>query len=439
MADTLLAGGAKVAITPPMGSAFQSSRADLRVESVYHDLYASAVVLSDGARKVAIVGMDVLGIDAPLVNAVRARVQEQTSIPAANVLINAAHNHFGPAILQALPDEIDQGYYQGLVRLLADAVTRAHDDLEPVAMRVGAAEGNFAINRRRMEGGEAQLAPNYDGIVDQRIRALRFERLDGSIVAVLFSGAFHPTGYAYRMPVVNGDYVAAARMEVERQFADQGAPTVGFLQGCAGNQRVRVIAPGGTRFHPCSGEEIDTHGRGVGALAARAAREATMVVGYPIGAAHELVSLPLQDPPSQADLENLMAEAKSAGDQYGQLWTGSMLTRLRDDGSLPASVDFPIQVLRIGGLWMVGLGAEVFLEIGLQIEEALMADHVGQAAWTLGYSNDTIGYVCTEASYADGGYEPTRSHKFYHLPSSYQPQTEHIVVSEALRIAGTLA
>ena len=210
MADTLLAGGAKVAITPPMGSAFQSSRADLRVESVYHDLYATAVVLSDGARKVAIVGMDVLGIDAPLVNAVRARVQDQTSIPAANVLVNAAHNHFGPAILQALPDEIDQGYYEGLVRLLADAVTRAHDDLEPVAMRAGAAEGNFAINRRRMEGGEAQLAPNYDGIVDQRIRALRFERLDGSIVAVLFSGAFHPTGYAYRMPVVNGDYVAAA-------------------------------------------------------------------------------------------------------------------------------------------------------------------------------------------------------------------------------------
>ncbi len=437
MATDLMAGGAKVAITPPMGSAFQSSRADLRVESVLHDLYATAVALSDGERKVAIVGLDVLGIDAPLVNAVRARVQQQTSIPAANVLVNAAHNHFGPAILQALPDEIDQGYYQGLVQSLADAVTRADAALEPVAMRVGAAEGNFAINRRRMEGGEAQLAPNYDGIVDQRIRALRFERLDGTVVAILFSGAFHPTGYAYRMPVVNGDYVAAARQEVERQFADQGAPVVGFLQGCAGNQRVRVIAPGGTRFHPCSGEEIDTHGRGVGSLAARAAREAAMVVGYPIGAAHELVSLPLMQPPTAAELADMRARAKN--DNYMQLWTASMLARLRSDGALPTSVDFPIQVFRIGGLWMVGLGAEVFLEIGLQIEAALLADHVGQAAWTLGYTNDTIGYVCTEASYADGGYEPTRSHKFYHLPAAYQPRTEHLVVDAALRIARALA
>ena len=437
MAKALLAGAAKVAITPPLGSAFQSSRADLRVESVLHDLYATAVVLSDGEQRVALVGLDVLGLDAPLVDAVRARVQQQTAIPGTNVLLNAAHNHFGPAILQDLPDEIDEGYYQGLVQSLADAVTRAAANLEPVALRVGAAAGNFAINRRRMENGEAQLAPNYEGVVDQRIRALRCERLDGSIVAVLFSAAFHPTGFAYRAPVVNGDYVAAARQEVERQFADQGAPAVGFLQGCAGNMRVRVIAPGGTRFHPCSGEEIDAHGRGVGALAARAARESTMVVGYPIGAAHETVSLPLQEPPAEAELERIRQEA--AGDRFTRLWTDSMLARLRRGAALPTSVDFPIQVFRIGGLWLVGLGAEVFLEIGQQIEAALLADRVGQAAWTLGYTNDTLGYVCTEASYAAGGYEPTRSHKFYHLPAAYRPQTEHLVVAEALRIARALA
>ena len=437
MAKELKAGAAKVAITPPLGSAFQSSRADLRVESVLHDLYATAVVLSDGERKVAIVGLDVLGLDAPLVDAVRERVQQQTSIPGANVLINAAHNHFGPAILQALPDEIDEAYWQGLVQSLADSITRAAANVEPVALRVGDAEGNFAINRRRMENGEAQLAPNYDGIVDQRIRALRFERLDGSIVAVLFSTAFHPTGFAYRAPIVNGDYVAAARQEVERQFADQGAPVVGFLQGCAGNMRVRVIAPGGTRFHPCTAEEIDTHGRGVGALAARAAREATMVVGYPIAVAHELVSLPLQEPPDAAELED--TRQKSIGDNFTQLWTDSMLACLRRGEALPTSVDFPVQVFRIGGLWLVGMGAEVFLEIGLQIEAALMADHVGQAAWTLGYSNATLGYVCTEQSFEDGGYEPTRSHKFYHLPAAYQPQTEHLLVAEALRIARTLA
>ena len=201
--------------------------------------------------------------------------------------------------------------------------------------------------------------------------------------------------------------------------------------------RVRVIAPGGTRFHPCTAEEIDTHGRGVGALAARAARESTMVVGYPIGVAHEMVSLPLQEPPDAAELERMRQGA--AGDRFTQLWTDSMFAPLRRGEALPTSVDFPVQVFRIGGLWLVGMGAEVFLEIGLQIEAALMADHVGQAAWTLGYTNATLGYVCTEQSFEDGGYEPTRSHRFYHLPAAYQPQTEHLLVAEALRIARTLA
>ncbi len=438
MAMELTAGGAKAAITPPLGSAFQSSRADLRVESVLHDLYATAVVLGDGAQKVAIVGLDVLGLDSALVNAVRERVAQQTDIPGANVMINAAHNHFGPAILQDLPDEIDQGYYQGLVQSLADTVTRADANLEPVALRLGDASGTFAVNRRRQEGNDVVLGPNYDGNVDQRVRALRCERLDGSVVAVLFSVAFHPTGFAYREPVVNGDYVAAARQEVERQFADRGAPVVGFLQGCAGNMRVRVIAPDGTSFHPCSGAEIDIHGRGIGALAARAAREAAMVVGYPIKTAHETVALPLQTPPDADALARLRREAAANNDGFSQLWLDSMLATLSRGEALPTSVDFPVQVFRIGGLWLVGLGAEVFLEIGQQIEAALTANHVGQAAWTLGYTNATIGYVCTEESYAEGGYEPSRSHRFYHLPAPYQPRVEGLLVDAALRIAGAL-
>ena len=100
-----------------------------------------------------------------------------------------------------------------------------------------------------------------------------------------------------------------------------------------------------------------------------------MVVGYPIAVAHELVQLPLQDPPNEAEVESIRQEASN--DRFTQLWTDSMLACLRRGEALPTSVDFPIQVLRIGGLWMVGMGAEVFLEIGQQIEAALMADHVG--------------------------------------------------------------
>ncbi|MDE2931770.1 MAG: hypothetical protein OXQ27_12750 [Chloroflexota bacterium] len=45
------------------------------MESVLHGLYATDVVLGDGEQKVAIVGLDVLGMDAMLINTVRERVE----------------------------------------------------------------------------------------------------------------------------------------------------------------------------------------------------------------------------------------------------------------------------------------------------------------------------------------------------------------------------
>ncbi|MDE2841703.1 MAG: hypothetical protein OXM03_13855 [Chloroflexota bacterium] len=45
------------------------------MESVLHGLYATDVVLGDGEQKVAIVSLDVLGMDAMLINTVRERVE----------------------------------------------------------------------------------------------------------------------------------------------------------------------------------------------------------------------------------------------------------------------------------------------------------------------------------------------------------------------------
>ena len=65
-----------------------------------------------------------------------------------------------------------------------------------------------------------------------------------------------------------------------------------------------------------------------------------------------------------------------------------------------------VQVLRLGGVCIVAMGGEVFVEIGLAIERALQESHRAQMALTLGYSNSEVGYVCTASSYPEGGSEP---------------------------------
>ena len=62
---------------------------------------------------------------------------------------------------------------------------------------------------------------------------------------------------------------------------------------------------------------------------------------------------------------------------------------------------FTITAACLGELAFVGLGGEVFHEIGQAIKTASPFRHT----FVFTHCNDAAGYVPTRASYADGGYE----------------------------------
>ena len=94
-----------------------------------------------------------------------------------------------------------------------------------------------------------------------------------------------------------------------------------------------------------------------------------------------------------------------------------------------------VQVLRLGGVCIVAMGGEVFVEIGLAIERALQGSHRAQMALTLGYSNSEVGYVCTASSYPEGGSEPADFYRWFWYPAPFEPETEQYVVRRALALA----
>jgi hypothetical protein len=428
----LWAGAAKTQITPPLGGVLQSGMT-LTSEGVLDDLYSTAIVLDDGATRVALVGNDIIYMEAPLAAEIRERIAEQTGISGDNVLLNASHTHSGPNICVISPYTIDMEYREWLIQKIVDTVVRAEAALEPVSLSIGEAEGMFAVNRRRMVNGKSSMLPNYDATVDNRARVLRFDRLDGSVLAIVFSMACHGTGFNYRgIPVIGGDYISPAKDEIERSFAAEGAPLAIFLAGCGGNIRPRVIAPDGERFHPCTEAEIQAHGRGAGAVAVRAARESHMAVGYPIAVAREQLPLPFQVPPS---IEELRAFREESPDGRWVKWADYLIAKLENGEQLPETVDMEIQVVRLGGVCIVAMGGEVFVEIGLAIERALQESNQAQMALTLGYSNSEVGYVCTASSYPEGGSEPVGFYRWFWYPAPFKPETEEYVVRRALELA----
>jgi hypothetical protein len=400
---------------------------------VLDDLYSTAVVLDDGSTKVALVGNDLIYMEASLASVIRERIAEQTDIPGDNVLLNASHTHSGPSISVLSPDPVDLEYREWVIQRIADTVARANAALEPASLAIGEAEGLFAVNRRKVVDGTSSMLPNYEDTVDNRARVVRVDRLDGSVLAIVFSAACHGTGFDYRgIPVIGGDYISPAKDEIERSFATEGAPIAVFLTGCGGNIRPRVLTPDGDRFHPCTAAEIQALGRGAGAVAVRAARESHMAVGYPISVAREQLPLPFQEPPT---IEELREFRLNSGRNRWNAWADYLIEQLEKDEQLPTTVDMEVQVVRLGGVCIVAMGGEVFVEIGLAIERALQESHRSQMALTLGYSNSEVGYVCTASSYPEGGSEPADFFRWFWYPAPFEPETEQYVVRRALALA----
>jgi hypothetical protein len=209
---------------------------------VHDPLYARALVLDDGATRVAIVAMDCVSIGDisdvrdDFLPKLRARIESEAGIPGTHVLVNASHTHPPGRILCEDEDQVSR---------TLDAVRRAAADLVPVKVGVGRGhEDRFTINRTlRMKDGtawtirHAHPCPPDDevaelGPLDPEIGVLRVDRLDGTPFAVVFNFACHPL-YGFEGRALTANYPGFAGQVIEDNLG-HGAMAL-FLQGAGGD------------------------------------------------------------------------------------------------------------------------------------------------------------------------------------------------------------
>lgn len=472
---TLRAGTARVSLEPPLGLPMIGFVRQWQPASGYGlPLEATALVLESGTTRVALVGVDTVGIPSPEVDRLRIRVGDAIGAPAANVLLNWNHTHLAPPGAQALVRGLAQVDDAVLARRIAAYVDVLHDKIvsvvqlaaeapEPARAVWGLGSLPEAVNRReRTADGRVILGWHPDGLVDTSVPVLQLRRPDESAVCTLIGYGCHTVTAGPDVTVYSSDYPGAARIAV-REWT--GGECV-FFQGAGGNVLPRVAFTE-------SEEESVRVGRALAleALHAVSRRSAwpfrfdrspggsvtpfslyrRTLDGAPpqeLAVAEEHVAFPLLPLPTLEEIRRLreefdarVAEAEADGAGAGLLRTlryNSRWARATEEqlltGRAATHATGSISALRVGDGAIVTGPGEIFGEIGLAVKER------SPAAVTLyaGYTNGIVSYFPTAAEYPFGGYEPGYGNRTFGLPAQVSPECERILVETGVRLACAL-
>ncbi|MEI6502322.1 MAG: hypothetical protein WCP21_15010 [Armatimonadota bacterium] len=422
----LLAGVAKIVITPPVGidlTGFGNRSGP--ASSVHDDLRAAALYLESNVP-LLIMTSDLIGLDDASVAEIRAGIAEQMPIPAANIMIGCSHTHSGPATpcLNYL-GKVDRDYFTILKHKLIGLGKLAFNNRQPAALGHLREPVSIGANRRKLVDGQMQMIPNDAGAIAAWVDVVAVDTMAGLPLARYFVNATHAVTVSGLE--LSADWPGYAQRIVERIYGD-GCIAL-FGQGCCGNIN---SDPRGTF------EIAERQGRIMAGAVVKAAEYCTKYPEVTLGAASEVLPLPCFDPPSVEAAEALVAQARQQAadpaNNYGvQMmadgnleWT-ERIVALAQAGATGLTRNCEVQAFRLGEFGLVGLPGEVFVEYALNIDA-----HAGyQQTATMAYTNGNIGYIPDAQAYPDGGYEVEHAIRFYG-DTMLTPESEKLILDSAL-------
>lgn len=398
-AGVLRAGVARVDITPsqPVQMAGYASRTNLS-RGVHDPLCARVLAFEQDGRRLVLVSLDNLGFYNGTAEPLRQRVIAACRLQPPELLLCAIHTHSAPTLTldpkKGHPNNV--AYTQWLSEKLVEAVRTALAQLAPMRLGVGSGASPVGVNRRETvldQDGRPKivLGRNPAGPTDPEVQVLKLTRAEGGELAgLLFGYATHSTSLGPRNDLIGGDVHGLAEQFLERHLGG-GVVAAGFA-GASGNidPWFRVL-PGYNTTNGWLPEPV--------LLGTLLGEETAHVV--------KRIQKPVANGPIRSAIQTLALPRKPAAAGEAQ--------------AVESPVSFVLTVGCVGEVAFVGLGGEVFNELGRAIKTNSPFPHT----FVFTHCNGAAGYVPTRASYAEGGYEVQSS--------AFAPGAGEQLVDEARR------
>ena len=394
-------------------------------------LRISALALEAGER-VCIVSADTLVIPADVLARAEREIVSRGLVPLPHLLICATHTHSAPCTIDILGATRDVGFCERLEAALVEAVTAACGSLDDPAaagaqlLFAQSQEATVGVNSRYLlkDGTIAWYNYRWDAVVrptgpyDPDMPVFAVRRPSGELVSMFFNHSVHNIGTLSPGKLSPAFYGLAAQ-ELQRRH---GGTTL-FLPGAFGSTHNTGPFGSTENIHAIPTAElvhrvVDAVERGL---------TTAVPVDMPPLAAHKR-------PFAYRRRHFDEAQEEAAVRYWSETYTPENPTSTQDIFRAMRAEMAPLQgepreatlqVIRLGEVALVGVPAELFARLGLEIRRRSPFRHT----YVIGLANGTIGYVGDREAYELGGYQLWAG---MHSPSA--PGTGEALVEQALEM-----
>ena len=391
------------------------------------ELRAVAVVVEKpGGDKVVIVACDVLWVTRAIVDAALAEVERTTGIPASHVLVNATHTHHAPGTAPAhafgWSEKFADEVRRGIVKSVQDANARLAD--ASFFFKLGE-ERTVGANSRLLlrDGNVSWLNPMGEAgdlvqptaPFDPQLPVLDFRSPEGRTLALIFNHSTHTIGTRSGRDVRSPGFYGLAAQDMERELGG----VVNFLEGASGSTHNIRGVPVPVAIGRLTQAVLDSRANAELRPVARVAalkRPFTYRVRT------------FDEAGEAAKVERYVtAHAKASAARIREIFATARRELKPHQGEQRATW---VQVILIGDVAIVGVPAEYFTVLGLDIKHRSPFPNTYVAE----LANDWIGYLPDRDGHRLGGYQAWTG-----LHSYAEPGTGERVADEAVKMLEELA
>jgi hypothetical protein len=398
----LQAGFAETEITPvsfPVRTYFSSAT------EVMDPLFAHAAVFDDGKTQLAFLSLDVVIVEAEYVIEIRKKVSAQRSIPEANIMVCATHNHACPAVVDRPGSEKDDDYLNFMIEQGVAAVIKAYDALEDVEFGVNSGfEERVSFNRRYIKkNGTVISQPSinldsddilcHEGVIDPELGVVSIKNRAGKIIGMLVNFACHAV---HHMGDLSAGYPGIIYDKIKEFYGDDCVCV--FLNGACGNVIHKNFS---------DSEQKDTK-ETIGTVLANDVKSLITQTSYKketmLASSESTVKIKYRD---ISGLEENIDQLEKFNVFPGLItkgWYKYSLEKLKQMHSESDHEEAIIQVFRIGDVFFGSVPCEYFAENSLRIKEESPAERI----FVVSLANGWLGYIPHKAAFdRKGGHEST--------------------------------